>query len=51
MVPRAQHAPGDLAVYRRLANVLKGVVEEFTPRCVFLDIERLLVAERSAAGS
>ena len=49
-VPRAQMSDADLAVFRSLADVQRDVVREL-PNCVFLDVERLLEAERTAEGN
>ena len=50
-VPRAQLSDADLAAFRQLADVQRDVARAFRPRCVFLDVERLLQAEKTASGS
>ena len=50
-VPRARLSDADLAAFRELADVQRGVAREFGPRCAFLDVERLLEADTSAPGS
>ena len=50
-VPRAQLTDDGLSAFRQLSDALRGVAAEYAPRCVFLDVERLLAAERSAPDS
>ncbi|KAF0311575.1 hypothetical protein FJT64_017606 [Amphibalanus amphitrite] len=54
-VPRARLSGTGLSAFRQLSNVLRdlsdalrGVATEYAPRCVLLDVERLLGAERLA---
>ena len=49
--PRAQLSDPDLAAYRRLSSAMRDVVVELAPRCVLLDVEMLLQAERARPGS
>ena len=49
-IPRAQLSDAGLAAFRALSDAQRDVVRRF-PHCVFLDVERLLEAERTAAGS
>ena len=50
-IPRHQLSPDALAAFRGLSDALRGVAAEFAPRCVLLDVERLLKAEGTASGS
>ena len=50
-VPLAHLSDAGLAAYRRLSDILRGAAAELAPRCSFLDVERLLAAERSAPDS
>ncbi|KAF0312258.1 hypothetical protein FJT64_016985 [Amphibalanus amphitrite] len=51
VVPRAQLSDADLSVFRQLSDALRDVAADFGPRCVLLDVERLLNAESSAPDS
>ncbi|KAF0308339.1 hypothetical protein FJT64_020456 [Amphibalanus amphitrite] len=51
VVPRAHLSDADLVVFRRLSDVQRAVAREMAPRCVLLDVERLLAAELAAPGS
>ena len=50
-VPMLHLSGEDLSAFRELADVQRAVVREFAPRCVLLDVERLLAAKRSAPDS
>ena len=50
-IPRHQLSPDALAAFRGLSDALRGVAAELAPRCVLLDVERLLKAEGTASGS
>ncbi|KAF0294010.1 hypothetical protein FJT64_000777 [Amphibalanus amphitrite] len=47
-VPRARQSGDGLSAFRQLSDALRGLAAEYVPRCVLLDVERLLGTERSA---
>lgn len=51
VVPRLHLSGPDLLTFRELTDVQRAVVREFAPRCVLLDVERLLAAKRTGPDS
>ena len=50
-IPRARLSGVGLSAFRQLSSMLRDVAREFAPRCIFLDAEQLLEAQRSAPES
>ena len=46
-VPRARLSDADLTAFRKLTDVQRGVASELGPRCAFLEVQKILDADKS----